>query len=267
MSASIGYELHVRNPEDFEEMTAYATELTRKASLEQLGYDITNPDENPEKDFQSFCVGDSGNAICWEDFTGYTKHLDIKAIIDQIVHHFPEMEFIHRIFGEGPLEYEAYIKGDIRERLLSKVLNVGIENPKALRKVLKEMPDVRQSGPFLIFPFMQYPVSKFEGAVTDILQKVGAVIPNTELFCVIWDDDADGGLYDRKGIYSQRQIIWEGVTVDENRAIILGLGVFDEPTEEVLGVLFKGLQVALPDTYISNEDDRDDEDDEDGLPL
>ena len=169
MSASIGYELHVRNPEDFEEMAAYATELTRKASLERLGYDITNPDENPEKEFQSFCVGNSGNAICWEDFTGGTKHLDTMTIIDQKVHHFPKMEFIYRAFGEGPLAYEAYIKGDIRERLLNKVLHVGIEDPKALCKVLKEMPDVRQSGPFLIFPFMQNPVSKFKEAVAEIL--------------------------------------------------------------------------------------------------
>ena len=265
MSATIGYELHARNPEDFEKMAAYATELTRKASLERLGYDITNPDENPEKEFQSFYVGDSGNAICWEDFTGGTKHLDIKIIIDQIVHHFPKMEFTYRAFGEGPLAYEAYIKGDIRERLLNKVLHVGIEDPKALCKVLKEMPDVRQSGPFLIFPFMQYPVSRFKEAVAEILQKVGAVIPDTELYCVIWDDDADGGSYDRKGIYSQGQIIWEDITADEIRAIILGLGVFDEPTEEVLGVLFKGLQVALPETYISDEDNGDN--DEDGLPL
>ena len=96
---------------------------------------------------------------------------------------------------------------------------------------------------------------------------MGSVIPDTELYCIIWDDDADGGSYDRKGIYSQGQIIWEDVTADEQCAIMLGLGVFDEPTEEVLGVLFKGLQVALPETYISNEDKNDDEDDEDSLPL
>ena len=267
MSASIGTELHVRNPEDFEEMAAYATELTRKASLEQLGYDITNPDENPEKEFQSFCIGNSGNSICWDDFTGCVKHLDINAIIDQIVHHFPEMEFIYRCFWEGPLVYEAYIKGDIRERLLNKALYVGIENPEAFRKVLTEMPDARQSGPFLIFPFMQYPVSKFEEAVAETLQKVESVIPDMELYCVIWEDDVEGGIYDRKGIYFQGQIIWEDVTPDEMRAIMLGLGVFDEPTAEVLGVLFKGLQVALPEAYSSNEDNSEDDDDEGGLPL
>ena len=137
MSASIGYSLHARKLDDFNELAAYATELTRKASLEQLGYDITNPDENPEKEFQSFCIGDSGNSICWDDFTGCVKHLDIKAIIDQIVHHFPEMEFIYRVGGDGPLAYEAYINGDICERLLNKALYVGIENPEALRNVLK----------------------------------------------------------------------------------------------------------------------------------
>ena len=44
---------------------------------------------------------------------------------------------------------------------------------------------------------------------------------------------------------------------------MIGLGVFNEPTEEVLGVLFKGLQVALPKVY-NNSDDEYDEDD---LPL
>ena len=263
MSASIGYELHARNPKDFKEMAAYATELTRKVSLERLGYDITNPDENPEKEFQSFSIHDK--TICWDDFTGCVKHLDIKAIIDQIVHHFPEMEFIYRVWGDGPLVYEAYIKGDICERLLNKTLYVGIENPEALRNVLKEMPDAKQSGPFLIFPFMQYPVSKFEEAIAEVLQKVEAAIPDTELYCVIWDDDLDGGIYERKGIYSQDHISWEDVSLDEIQAIMIGLGVFNEPTEEVLGVLFKGLQVALPEVYSNNEDNC--EDDEDDLPL
>lgn len=268
MSASIGYSLHARKLDDFNELAAYATELTRKASLEQLGYDITNPDENPEKEFQSFCIGDSGNSICWDDFTGCVKHLDIKAIIDQIVHHFPKMEFIYRVWGDGPLAYEAYIKGDICERLLNRALYVGIENPEALRNVLKEMPDVKQSGPFLIFPFMQYPVSKFEEAIAEVLQKVEAIIPDKELYCVIWDDDLDGGVYDKKGIYSQGRISWENVSLDEVQAIMIGLGIFNEPTEEVFGVLFKGLQVTLPEVYSNNEDDSDDEYDEDNeLPL
>ena len=262
MSASIGYILQAKKPENFKELAAYATEITKKASLERLGYDITNPDENPEKDFQSFSIHDA--TICWDDFTGCVDHLDIKAIIDQIVHYFPETEFIYRVYREGPLAYEAYIKGDIQEELLNKVLNVGIENPEALRNVLKEMPDVKQSGPFLIFPFMQYPVSKFEEAIAEVLQKVEAIIPDKELYCVIWDDDLDGGVYDRKGIYSQGSISWEDVTLDEMRAIMLGLGVFDEPTAEVLGVLFKGLQVALPEVYNNSDDEYDENND---LPL
>lgn len=263
MSASIGYILQARKPENFKELAAYATEITKKASLEGLGYDITNPDENPEKDFQSFSIHDE--TICWDDFTGCVNHLDIKAIIDQIVHHFPETEFIYRVYREGPLAYEAYIKGDICEGLLNKALYVGIENPEALRNVLKEMPDAKQSGPFLIFPFTEYPVSKFEKAIAEILQKVEEIIPDTELYCVIWDDDLDGGVYERKGIYTQGRILWEDVSLDEIQAIMIGLGVFNEPTEEVLGVLFKGLQVALPEVYSNNEDNC--EDDEDDLPL
>lgn len=262
MSASIGYFLQIRKSEDFKELAAYATEITKTISSEGLGYDITNPDENPEKDFQSFSIHD--DMICWHDFTGCIKHLDIKAIIDQIVHHFLETEFIYRIYWDGPLAYEAYIKGDIQEELLNKVLNVGIENPEALRNVLKEMPDARQSGPFLIFPFMQCPVSKFEEAITEILQKVEVVIPDTELYCVIWDDDLEGGVYERKGVYSQGSISWEDVSMDEIQAIMIGLGVSNEPTEEVLEVLFKGLQVALPEVYNNSDDEYDENND---LPL
>ena len=262
MSASIGYSLHARKLDDFNELAAYATEITKKASLDGLGYDITKPDENPEGEFQSFSIHDE--TICWDDFTGCVKHLDIKAIIDQIVHRFPEMEFIYRVWGDGPLVYEAYIKGDICERLLNQALYVGIENPEALRNVLKEMPDARQSGPFLIFPFMQCPVSKFEEAITEILQKVEVVIPDTELYCVIWDDDLEGGVYERKGVYSQGSISWEDVSMDEIQAIMIGLGVSNEPTEEVLEVLFKGLQVALPEVYNNSDDEYDENND---LPL
>ena len=262
MSASIGYSLHARKLDDFNELAAYATEITKKASLDGLGYDITKPDENPEGEFQSFSIHDE--TICWDDFTGCVKHLDIKAIIDQIVHRFPEMEFIYRVWGDGPLVYEAYIKGDICERLLNKALYVGIENPEALRNVLKEMPDAKQSGPFLIFPFTEYPVSKFEEAIAEILQKVEAAIPDTELYCVIWDDDLDGGIYERKGIYSQDHILWEDVSVDEIQAIMIGLGVFNEPTEEVLGVFFKGLQVTLPEVYNNSDAEYDENND---LPL
>lgn len=262
MSASIGYFLQARKPENFKELAAYATEITKTISSEGLGYDITNPDENPEKDFQNFSILD--DLICWHDFSGCIKHLDIETIIDQIVHHFPETEFIYRVYWEGPLAYEAYIKGDIQEELLNKALNVGIDNPEALHNVLKEMPDAKQSGPFLVFPFTEYPVSKFEKAIAVILQKVEEIITDTELYCVIWDDDLDGGVYERKGIYTQGRILWEDVSLDEIQAIMIGLGVFNEPTEEVLGVLFKGLQVALPEVYNNSDDEYDENND---LPL
>ena len=40
MSATIGYGLRTKKAEDFEQMAAYATKLTREWSLKELGYDM-----------------------------------------------------------------------------------------------------------------------------------------------------------------------------------------------------------------------------------
>ncbi len=140
MSCSIGVNLLPFNGGvDFSEVKTYAMEITRKASLEQLGYDITDPD-NPEKDYQGFHIID--DALCWNDFSGCVKHPDITAIVDQIVNRFPDVEFVYRWFQEGSMAEEQYIKGDVREELVSWFLDIGIDNPEALRKVRKKMPDV-----------------------------------------------------------------------------------------------------------------------------
>ena len=62
MSASIGVELlPFKKGTDMSAVKTYALEISRQASLEQLGYDITDP-ANPEKDFQGFGIFD--DALC-----------------------------------------------------------------------------------------------------------------------------------------------------------------------------------------------------------
>lgn len=199
MSASIGYELHARNPKDFKEMAAYATELTRKVSLERLGYDITNPDENPEKEFQSFCIGDSGNAICWEDFTGGTKHLDIRAIIDQIVHHFPEVEFIYRAFGDGPVAYECVIKNGEETKIEPYGLCLYIENEDDFRHLADMAQKEELKAPYFIekvivnedqrialLYFESLSQEDLERVLNGIMDEIIKSLPQTDFYAILF---------------------------------------------------------------------------------
>ena len=263
MSASIGVNLlPFKEGTDMSEVKTFALEITRKASLAELGYDITDPANNPEEEFQSFGIYDE--ALCWSDFTGCRKHLDVVALVGQIVYRFPEMEFVYREFWDGPMVKEEYIKGDIREELESWFLDIGIDNSEALQKVQKEMPDVKQSGPFLLFPFAHYPVSKIRQSMEDTLHKVAGVIPDMTLYCVIGEDEDQGVIFEEKGVYADGQIAWEKMTDDETRVIWRGLEIWEnEPTVELLDFLFKGLEIEI--TYTPNEVP--DGDEEGGLPL
>lgn len=118
MSATIGYGLRTRKAEDFKEMAAYATELTRKWSLKELGYDLTIQDEEREKKqgfyFQGYYVEE--NQVRWNDFSGSDKNIPIDDILAQIATHFPEMELLFWRSWEGPVTYECSIKnGEVTE--------------------------------------------------------------------------------------------------------------------------------------------------------
>ena len=243
MSASIGVELlPIKEGTDMSEVYSFAEEITRKASLAELGYDITDPD-NPEKDYQGFGIFD--DAICWQDFSGCDKHLNVDALVDQIVHRFPDKEFVYRLFEEGPMVKEVYFKGEVREVLESWFLDIGIDDPEALQKVQKEMPDVKQSGPFLLFLFAHYPVSKIRQSMDETLHKVAGVIPDMTLYCVIGEDEDQGVIFEEKGVYADGQIAWEKITDDETRVMWRGLKIWkNEPTLELLDFLFKGLVIT-----------------------
>ena len=227
---------------DMSEVKAFAEEITRKASLDLLGYDITDPVGNPAKEYQRFSIGN--DALCWSDYTGCDKHLDVPGIIKQIAHHFPETEFIYSVYWEGPMVSEEYIKGNVREKLVRKVLDVGIDNPEARRKVMTGMPDAEQSGPFLLFHFKQYPVSKLYEAADEITSKVAQIIPDTTLYCVMVDDDDEGYYFSEKGVFSDGKIIWEDMTWDERDIINDDLHVRENnPTDAVLAFLIKALEI------------------------
>ena len=118
MSATIGYGLRTRKAEDFKQMAAYATKLTREWSLKELGYDLTIRDEEREKMqgfyFQGYYVEE--DQVRWNDFSGSDKNLPIDDILAQIATHFPEMELLFWRSWEGPITYECSIKnGEVTE--------------------------------------------------------------------------------------------------------------------------------------------------------
>ena len=118
MSTTIGYGLRTRKAEDFEQMAAYATELTREWSLKELGYDMTIRDEEREKKqgfyYQGYRVEE--NEVMWHDFSGSDNNIPIEDIIEQVSTHFPETELLFWRSWEGPVDYECIIKnGEVTE--------------------------------------------------------------------------------------------------------------------------------------------------------
>ena len=141
---------------------------------------------------------------------------------------------------------EEYIKGDIREELESWFLDIGIDDPEALQKVQINMPDVKQSGPFLIFPFEHCPVSQKSQAMDETLHKVAGLIPGKPLYCVKAEDEEQAVVFTEKGIFADGQIAWKELTEDESDVILSGLKVWDNaPTQEVFELLFKGLEIKI----------------------
>ena len=152
MSATIGYELHVRDPKDFKEMAAYATELTREWSLKELGYDLTIHDEEGEENddfyFQGFSVTDK--AVTWDDFTGCPKGIPVKEIVERISKHFPKTEFIYRAFWEGPVAYECTIKNGVETKIKPYGLCMYIDNEEDFRRLAGMVQKEELKAPYFI---------------------------------------------------------------------------------------------------------------------
>ena len=145
MSTTIGYGLRTRKAEDFEQMAAYATKLTREWSLKELGYDMTIRDEEREKKqgfyFQGYYVEE--DQVTWHDFSGSSKYIPIDHILEQVTTHFPEMELLFWRSWEGPVTYECSIKnGEVTEIKPEDELQEDIINDRPVPVVTKEIEDM-----------------------------------------------------------------------------------------------------------------------------
>ena len=145
MSTTIGYGLRTRKAEDFEQMAAYATKLTREWSLKELSYDMTIRDEEREKKlgfyFQGYRVGD--NEVMWNDFSGSDKNIPIEDIIEQVSTHFPETELLFWRSWEGPVDYECIIKnGEVTKIELEDGLQEDIIDDRPAPVETKEIEDL-----------------------------------------------------------------------------------------------------------------------------
>ena len=88
-------------PEDFELVRDYVVEQTRKASMEQIGVDLTKQDTD---DFQQGFIieerlvgPDRRSRLCfvWWDFSECEKHVDYRVLENDIVKHFwPDIQFL-----------------------------------------------------------------------------------------------------------------------------------------------------------------------------
>ena len=231
--------LTICNQKQAPEVVAFATDLTKTVSMEELGFDFTDPANH--NDYLSFCVVDS-NCICWNQYTSYDKLLNPDYFIDEIAHHFPDTELIREDYHEGPLEFKQYIKGDFREELVRRTLDIGIDNPEAFTR-LADVLDMQQSYPFFIFPLGELPVSKVEPEIDNIIDRISKIIPDQKLYCIKVDNDDQGDFYFEKGIFEDGEINWRQITMGEFDVIDKTIESIEirwenKPNEDLMKCLF-----------------------------
>ena len=244
MSSPIIDELRILDPKVAPKVIAFATELTRKRSLEELGFDLVDlsallssnasiswnqfsdslkhalkemglglPEPADIDDFLRFSTSDS--SICWYQFTGNLKGLGTMGIIDEIAAQFLDTDFL---YGDGYGYWEC-IKGNYREQFKYYTLDVGVDNPEAFTKlsaVLKE----EQHPPFFLFPLGGMPVSKVGSAIEGVLSRVTGLVPGEKLYCVlVVDNTTEGDYYFSKGITVDTHIELQEITREEDKAI------------------------------------------------
>lgn len=207
-------------------------------SLDNLGFDLTDP---ANKDiYQSFDIIDS--CLCWTVFSKVPKWIDENEIIDVIIHSFPDSEFIYEFYDDGPLVYKEYIKGDYREELVQRTLDIGVDNPEAFTR-LADVLDVQQSYPFFIFPLGELPVSKVEPAIDSIIDRVTKIVPDQKLYCIQVNNLDYCDSYSKKGIVEDGKIDWQQISLDEYDVMDKTIESMEvrwenKPNEDVVKCLF-----------------------------
>lgn len=231
--------LEIINREQACEIKILAVELTRKKSLEVLGFDLADPANQDQ--YRSFYTEDS--SIIWNDHTGYSEHLNTDYVIDEIVHRFPDSDFIYSYYWDGPLVNREYIKGDYREELVQRTIDIGVDSPEAFARLACSLKE-EQHYPFFIFPLGELLISKVGQAVEGTLARIAKIVPDQKLYCILVDNnDAEGTeSYYEKGVFENGRIEWHEIN-DENYALIktskdIDVWAFNKPNEEVYKLFF-----------------------------
>ena len=246
MSNVLSSDLRTRRPEDFEKMVAYVTKLTSEWSLKELGYDITVPDEERIKKqgfyHQGFEVHE--NTLAWIDFSGNSqKEIPVGDMINQTSKHFPEMELLFRSFWEGPLDYECIIKNGVETEIKPYCIGFYIEGKDDFRRladmVQKEEQQAYATGelyqmkaPYFIdkviikedqcFVLIYFePLSKedSESAQNGFMDKVIKLLPQSDFYCFLFENDDMGDRIERKAHVRNGQAEWQDIPKQGDRPV------------------------------------------------
>ena len=245
MSYLYGFDLSCREA-DFPKVRNFAIEETRKQSLKDLGYDLTDP-ELEHGVANSFYVSEEHHALCWGEHSGARKSLDIDGIMDRIVQAFPDVEFIYSQDYDGFVDYEEYRKGSEREEVKSFALDVAVKDEAAFQILAREaLAFVEEQEtlldaplfegesvhpPFVVFPMNRVRVSIKEKTVEDLIKHLWDVV-QTPLYCVIVEDWEDSAGCARKTVFSGGELTW--VKIDYHFVMLHG----NTPDGRVLDFLF-----------------------------
>ena len=245
MSYLYGFDLSCREA-DFPRVRNFAIEETRKQSLKDLGYDLTDP-KLGHGVANSFFVSEEQHALCWGEHSGARKSLDVDGIMDRIVQRFPEVEFIYSQDYDGFVDYEEYRKGSEREEVNSFALDVAVKDEAVFQvlsreaqafveeqETLLDAPLFEEGSihpPFVVFPMNRVRVSIKKKTVGDLIKHLWDVV-RTPLYCVFVEDWEDSAGCARKAVFSGGELSWE--RIDYHFVMLHG----NTPDGRVLDFLF-----------------------------
>ena len=234
MSNILGYGLRTRKAEDFEQMAAYATKLTREWSQKELGYDMTLRDEEREKErgfyYQGFDV--EGHQVMWNDFSGSRKNIPVGDIIEEVSKHFPEMELLFWRSWEGPIDYECIIKNGVETEIKPYSLCVYIEDeeyynrladlvqkkelqaPNFIEKVI-----VKEDQRIALLYFESLTKEGLESVKSVIMNEITKLLPLADFYCLLIGNNEMGDRIERKAHVSNGKTEWQDVPKEEDSPV------------------------------------------------
>lgn len=214
-------------------MAAYATELTREWSLNELGCDLTSEAAKTLNLPETFTV--TADKVSWSDNptsdSPITKRIPTGDIIERISKHFPEMELLLSGYSEGQTVYECRIKNGERIEIESYSLGVYLENNEDFSRLVEMLQKKELQSRHLIKTVnvegQCSAILYFEGLSKDeqesvpngVIDEITELLPQADFYCFLIREYDQGSWFKRKAHVRNGQAEWQDISDKVHEAV------------------------------------------------